>query len=340
MGRPSGVVLLTLLNAANALRALAIVLGLLFAPHLLSNAFVWFHRSDALFAADELDVTHRVLYAILVCVLGALPAAVAWGLWRLRNWARVVCIFFAITDLGLADGGSLAPLPRLLSEKLAPAFWPHSDFVISGMLGTLLNYLAAIVVLAYLLRTPIKQAFGANPTEWKWIMGLAAFALLLFAHSLYKSKPEWEAIRWHVRHGDQVVLNGVSFPVYYWHAPKCYHGGLEVDIEDWGSGPLRPQQEDHYMALNILGFRDEPTNLTADQLVDKKIQTFEKAGYTKIDKFNLNIARQTLGCVREHEFDDGHRAVYCYGDGPIYSVFFTGGERSSKLFESTMSAAR
>lgn len=340
MRRPLGVTLLGLVNLANALKVFAVVLGFLFAPHLLSNALVWFDNSATPFTANELDMTHRVFYSALACVFGALSVVLAWGLWRLKNWARVICIFFAIADLGLADGGSLRPLSQLLSQKLAPVFWPHSDFVISGMLGTLLNYVAAILVLAYLLKTPIKQAFGANPVEWKWVTGLAAFALLLFAHSLYKSKPEWEAIRWHARHGNQVVVNGVTFPVYYWHAPKCYHKGLEIDIEDYGSGPLRPQQGDHYTALDILGLREEPTNLTVDQLVDKKIQSFEKAGYTKIDKFNLNIAKQTLGCMREHGFGGGHGAVYCYGDGPIYSVFFTGGERSSRLFESMMSAAK
>jgi hypothetical protein len=339
MRRPLGVTLLGLVILATALREFAVALGFLLAPHLLSNFLVWFHKSAAPFTGNEMGMAQRLAYFCLCCAIGSLYLFFAWGLWRLKNWTRVIYIFFAIADLGMADGVSLSPLPQLLSEKLAPVFWPHSNFVISGMLGTLLNYVAAVIVLAYLLKAPIKQAFGANPAEWKWITGVAAFALLLFAHSLYRSKPEWEAIRWHARHGDHVVLNGVSFPVYYWHAPKCYHKGLEVDIEDWGSGPLRPR-EDHYMALNILGFREEPTNLTVDQLVDKKIQSYEKAGYTKIDKFSLNIAKQTLGCMREHEFGGGHGAVYCYGDGPIYSVFFTGGERSSKLFDSTMSAAK
>ena len=339
MRRPIGITFLGILNLTDALRAFGLALGFLLAPHLLSSILVWFDNSVAPFSADEYGLAHRVLYFFLACLFGVLFFIYAWGFWRLKNWARVICIFFCICDLAMATGGALSPLPYLLSEKLAPVFWPHSHFVMSGLLGSLLNYMAATIVLAYLLRFPVKQAFGANPGEWKWITGVAALALISLGHSLYKSGPELEAIRWHARHGDQIFVNGVSFPVYYWHVPTIYGRDSGFSITDLRPGPLRPRSEDSFMSLDVLGFREDQNSLTVDQLVDQKIQYFGKSGYTKFNKFHLNIAKQTLSCMSENEFGS-HGPVYCYGEGPIFSIYFVGGERSSKLFEFIMSAAK
>jgi hypothetical protein len=49
------------------------------------------------------------------------------------------------------------------------------------------------------------------------------------------------------------------------------------------------------------------------------------------------IAKQTLSCVREHLYA---YSVYCYGDGPIYQVFFAGDNASLERFNQTMEAAR
>lgn len=338
MRRPIGITLLGILNLADALRVFGLALGMLLAPHLLSSVLVWFDDSVTPFTADEYGLGHRVFYFSLVCLSGVLLLIYAWGFLRLKNWSRVICMFFCISGLALGAASTLSPL-NLLSEKLAPAFWPHSHFVTSGLLGTLLNFAAAIIVLAYLLRSPVKQAFGASPHEWKWITGVVAVALIYLGNSLYKSGPELEAMRWHARNGDQIFVNGVSFPVYYWHVPTTYVRESGFSITDFGSGPLRPHPSDHFMSLEVLGFREEQNNFSVDQLVDRKIQYFEKSGYTRFNKFHLYVAKQTLSCMSEVEFGP-HGPIYCYGDGPIFSIHFAGGERSSKLFESIMSAAK
>jgi hypothetical protein len=339
MRRPIAVTLLAFTNLIQGLERFAIALGFLFAPHLLSSVRLWFDGSVNPFNSEDYDLSHRALFFFLTSLFGLVSVVWAWGLWRLKNWARAICIFFAILDLGMVADSTLGPLPALLSMKLASAIWPHSHFVTSGLLGTVLNYVAATIVLVYLQKSSVKQAFGANPAEWKWITAVGCFAVIVLGHSLYKSGPELKAIQWHARHGDQVTVNGVVFPVYYWHAPTTCDKESGFRISDRGAGPLRPQNMDSFMAFEVLGYSEEPNNLTADQIVEKKIQYYEKSGYTKFDKFDMHVAKEKLACISVDQFGP-HGPVYCFGKGPIYSVYFVGRDRSEKLFQSVLSAAK
>ena len=204
MRRPVGVTVLATLNFFGALCYFALGLATLFASRSLTTLLLWLDSTRP-FDPSGREFGWRLAVAVACACGGLLLFVYARGFWRLKNWARVVCIFFSI--LNLADTGSgdaLLLVPYLLSHKLAPALWPHSDFLISGMLGVLLSRLASVVVLVYLFRSPVRAAFRANPAEWKWITAVAALTFLMAGRSLYKSRPELEAIRWHARHGDQV----------------------------------------------------------------------------------------------------------------------------------------
>jgi hypothetical protein len=279
------------------------------------------------------------MYASLACLAGVPLLIYARGFWRVKNWARVICIFFSILGLGVGVGSALSPLPYLLSEKLAPALWPYSHFVSSGLLGTLLSFAASVIVVMYLLRTSVKEAFCANSAEWKWISAVTVFALIVLGQAVYKSGPELAAIRWHAKHGDTVVVNGISFPVDYWSVPDLLPNESGVRIDN-SPGPLCPKQRSHRMFIEVLGFKGEDErDLSLNERLEREVQSYHRSYYEKLTQFQLRIAKQALYCVREDEFGFGG-SLHCFGDGPIYSVFFTGSSSSLDRFRSMMAEAK
>ena len=130
----------------------------------------------------------------------------------------------------------------------------------------------------------------------------------------------------------------MTFPIYYWHVPTVYANNSGFRVDD-RPGPLRPDHEDTYTAISVLGCKEDENNLTPQQLVDQKLQSYRRTGYKNLTTFPLRIAKQTLDCMNENEFGYGG-ATYCYGDGPIYSVFFAGDTTSLSRFESMMAAAK
>lgn len=337
MRRPIGVTILAALNLVEALLCLPLAIGVLVeTPKVL--AFLYWLEDMQPYDPATHPFGNRIAIALLYCCVGAVLFVYARGFWRLRNWARVVCIFFSI--LSVVDNGpsgSVSSLPYVLSDKLARALWPHSHFVTNGLLGVAIGRILSAAVLVYLLRPSIKKAFGANPTEWKWMTAVAAVALLMAGRSLYKSRPELDAIRWHAQHGDQVVVNGVTFPVYYWYAPTVFGSNSGFMIHD-DPGPLRPQEGDRDAVISVSGCQEDDKDLTPQQRVNQQVQGFERSHYKNLTLFQLQVARQTLQCVNEHDFVGG--TTYCYGNGPIYSVWFVGNDTSSARFRSMMAKAK
>jgi hypothetical protein len=163
--------------------------------------------------------------------------------------------------------------------------------------------------------------------------GSCCFALVV---GLTKSSPEFRAIAWHYRHGSRVTVNGVTFPVYYWYAPT----GDSKEFSVWDKpGPLRPT-EDGFTAFQIKGWRDEGDVGIPQDLVQKEAYKYEKAGYQGASMFRLNIRSETLECVQEHDDRFQGWTIYCYGGGPLYSVFFTGGEDALVRFKRTIAEAK
>lgn len=339
MRRPAGITLLAVLNFFGASQSFGLALGFLLAPHALSTLLFWLDNSQSLFTPDEYSLGQRFMYASLACLAGVLLLIYARGFWRLKNWARVICIFFSILGLGARLGDDLSPLPYLLSERLAPALWPYSHFVTSGLLGTLLNFTASVIVITYLLRPSVKEAFGANSAEWKWIAAVTVFALVVLGQAFYKSGPELAAIRWHAKHGDTVVVNGISFPIDYWSVPDLLPNESGVTIDN-SPGPLRPKRNNHRIFVEVLGFKaEDERDLTVNERLERKVQSYHRSHYEKLTQFQLEIAKQTLYCVHENEFGFGG-SLYCFGDGPIYSVYFTGSSSSLDRFRSMMAESK
>ncbi len=84
---------------------------------------------------------------VVVMILSVIPLAVGIGLWKLKNWARIVVIVFSILGLvsnlfGVIGGVSTGEMVSLSS----------------GVIGLGIN----ILVIWYMLQAHVKQAFGAS----------------------------------------------------------------------------------------------------------------------------------------------------------------------------------
>ncbi|HYX68116.1 MAG TPA: hypothetical protein VE825_03205 [Terriglobales bacterium] len=88
----------------------------------------------------------------VVCLIIAVVVAfIGWGLWALKEWARIVAILFS--GLGLLGGvaGFLGSI--LLRSHLFPAFG------VIGAAAGLVRIAINAVILWYLLQPQVKQAF-------------------------------------------------------------------------------------------------------------------------------------------------------------------------------------
>lgn len=338
MRRPAGITFLAIVIYFQAAWLFAIAIASLVGPKALDTVGLAFAHSTERPDLFLTSPASRGWFALFCVAASVLIYFVARGLWRLKNWARVLVLILSILDLPGETGSFLEPIPTLLSGRIVPMFWRHSYFVTSGILYLFLSFLATVIVLGYLVTRPVKTAFLARPTEWRWLLAVGVLGLLSFGYDIYKSGPEIKAVRYHLRHGDQVTVNGVTFPVYDWHAPEIDPECPGFTIED-SPGPLRPIRSDRsmFMTIEVAGYKQQQHGLTVDQLVHLRLQSYMKAGYTDLSTFHLQIARESLSCVKEHLYAS---SIYCYGDGPIYSTFFTGSEESLTRFNQMMAEAK
>ncbi len=84
---------------------------------------------------------------VVVLILSVIPLAIGIGLWKLRNWARIVAIVFS----GL---GVLSNLLGVIGGVTAGEMFSLS----SSVIGLGIN----ILVLWYMFQPHVKQAFGAS----------------------------------------------------------------------------------------------------------------------------------------------------------------------------------
>ncbi len=140
--KPVGVIVLAVLDFVGAGVMVLVALGLAVG---LSVVGMMMHRPGmgATMAAVG------ALGAVVVLILAVLFALLGWGLWTLRNWARIVTIVLAA--LGLAGSimgfffwGGVHAFAGVLW------IWPLIRIAVNG------------IILWYMLQPEVKQAFGAT----------------------------------------------------------------------------------------------------------------------------------------------------------------------------------
>ena len=320
MRRPVGVVVLAACHFLVSFVFLCLVAAVLAPPRWTADLFVWLGTDG--YPADS-AIGIRLIVATVIFGVGILEYLFARGLWRLRNWARIVFIALIFLNLsGLGTDGPFDPLTSLFSEKVAPFLFPHYWFVESGFLRAVLGVLSGLVILIYLFRPTIKAAFHARPSEWKWVSAIASVTLLIIGHGLYRSGSELRAIKWHAHHGEQVTVGGVVFPIYYWYVPKIEPDGSGFKIEDSDPGPFRHDKDESPGYFEVLGKR-RCNDVPASQLADEKFAELQREGHKNLARFSSRVGDESIACVDASDFSFA-RASYCFGDGPVYSTRFYG----------------
>ena len=77
-------------------------------------------------------------------VIGLITGALSWGLWKLKNWARIVClVLIGLSVIGGAVGVSMA--------------WSHSTM--PATIVALVRLLIAILIFVYLCSAGVRAAF-------------------------------------------------------------------------------------------------------------------------------------------------------------------------------------
>jgi hypothetical protein len=89
------------------------------------------------------------LGGLVVLILAACFALVGWGLWTLRNWARVVTIVLAALGL-LGSISSFFYIGAGIHVSGIFWIWPVIRVAVNG------------VIIGYLLQPEVKQAFGGS----------------------------------------------------------------------------------------------------------------------------------------------------------------------------------
>jgi hypothetical protein len=142
MNRPTGVTVISILYFLGA--ACMVLLGVLL---LVGGGMAGAAMKDSGSTGGmALLATMGVAGAIACFVLALLPGAVGWGMWSLKNWARIAALVLAI--LGLLTNG-LGLLGSLL----------HFE-IVTFTIGAIIVGIYIWVVL-YLLKPHVKTAFGA-----------------------------------------------------------------------------------------------------------------------------------------------------------------------------------
>ena len=142
MERPTGVTILAVLEFISA--GVIILVGLL----LLVGGGVLGAMSGGSEASGFMSVLGALgaVAGVVVIVLSAIPLLVGFGLWRLKNWARILVIVFS----GI---GVVSNLFEILGGASAGELFSLS----SGVIGLGIN----VLILWYMFQAHVKQAFGA-----------------------------------------------------------------------------------------------------------------------------------------------------------------------------------
>lgn len=144
MNRPTGVIILAVLDWIGAACLLLIGLGLAVGLGVVGVSRMAEHSSGApfLMALGAMGGVFLIVLAVIVGFVGV-------GLWSLKNWARVVTIV-------LAAIGIVAAVPALMFTGL------HGSIFAGARIVALLIRLGINgLIIWYMLQPHVKQAFGA-----------------------------------------------------------------------------------------------------------------------------------------------------------------------------------
>lgn len=140
MGRPVGVTILAILNFLVAALCLLGGIGMLVGGGAIATAIS--QQAGASGAGIMAALGAGLAVVFLICA--AIAALVGWGLWTLKNWARIVTIVLLAINIGLALLGLLGTLTHF---NLFALIWTVFWIAVYGL------------IIWYLLKADVKAAF-------------------------------------------------------------------------------------------------------------------------------------------------------------------------------------
>ncbi len=146
MDRPTGVTILAVLNFLGAALYILIGLGFILGMGILGG-LMGQAGGEGSAGAMGMMMGLGAVAGVIFIVLSLIPLLIGWGLWKLKNWARIVCLV-------LMALGALAALAGVAIAGLA------GEMISAGFNVIFLALYAWI--LWYLTRPHVKQAFGAG----------------------------------------------------------------------------------------------------------------------------------------------------------------------------------
>jgi len=146
MDRPTGVTILAILNFLGA--GFYILIGLLFMLGMgILGGMAGQSGGEGSAGAMGMMMGLGAVAGVIFIVLAIIPFAIGWGLWKLKNWARIICIvLFALGALAALAGVGIG---AMAGEMISAGF-------------NLVFLLLYAWIIWYLTRPHVKQAFGAG----------------------------------------------------------------------------------------------------------------------------------------------------------------------------------
>ena len=146
MDRPTGVTILAVLNFLGA--GLYILIGLLFILGMgILGGMMGQAGGEGSAGAMGMMMGLGAVAGVIFIVLSLIPLLIGWGLWKLKNWARIISIvLFALGALAALAGVGIG---AMAGEMICLGF-------------NLVFLLLYAWIIWYLTRPHVKQAFGAG----------------------------------------------------------------------------------------------------------------------------------------------------------------------------------
>jgi len=142
MDRPTGITILAVLEFLTAGALILAALLFIVAFGLLGGAAGQAGESGGMAVLMGLGA----VAGVILLVIALIPLALGYGLWKLKNWARILVIVFSI--LGVLSNLAGAAIPLMTGEPVS---------AVSSVIGLGVNGL----ILWYMFQPHVKQAFGA-----------------------------------------------------------------------------------------------------------------------------------------------------------------------------------
>jgi hypothetical protein len=148
MGRPVGVTILAILDFLGALACIG--LGILMFVGGGLGAMAGSQAGDGSGGLGALVGALGAAAGVVFLIFGVISFVLGWGLWKLKNWARLITIIL----LALSVAGSLFGLVGVFAH-----------FTVFGLIWTLVWVAIYALIIWYLLKADVKAAFQGGQAK-------------------------------------------------------------------------------------------------------------------------------------------------------------------------------